>query len=143
MKVAIHQPHFFPWIGYFDKMAKADAFVLLDEVQFEKGSQMYRNAVLSNDGTKKYITISADTKGFLGKKYRDIEVKDLDKWRTKHIDTISNYYRKAPYVNEILEMLCSFYQQDFKTLNEWTCSSINFVRDIIGITTPILLQSEI
>lgn len=143
MKVAIHQPHFFPWLGYFDKMAKVNKFILLDEVQFEKGSQMIRNRVISNDGTIKYISISADTKGFLERKYRDIEVKNLDQWRTKHISALSNYYRKADYVDEIMSLLVDFYQQNFRTLNEWTCDSIRLVREILGVSTPMVFQSEI
>ena len=37
MIVTIHQPNFAPWTGYFDKMTKADVFVLLDTVPFTKG----------------------------------------------------------------------------------------------------------
>lgn len=48
--VAMHQPHYFPWLGYLDKMAKADEFVVLDEVQFTDGSPMSRNKLLLFDG---------------------------------------------------------------------------------------------
>ncbi len=43
--VAIHQPNFFPWLGYFDKIARCDHFVLLDHVQFQKTGGVWSNRV--------------------------------------------------------------------------------------------------
>ena len=54
--VAMHQPHYFPWLGYLDKMAKADEFVVLDEVQFTDGSPMSRNRFLQVDGEAKLLS---------------------------------------------------------------------------------------
>ena len=63
--VAMHQPHYFPWLGYLDKMAKADEFVVLDEVQFTDGSPMSRNRFLQVDGEAKLLSLSVEKKATL------------------------------------------------------------------------------
>ena len=65
MIVGIHQLHYFPWMGYLDKMAKSDAFVLLDEVQLNDASYMFRHTLLDKNGEKKYITIPFNKKGYM------------------------------------------------------------------------------
>lgn len=143
MKAAIHQPQYFPWLGYFDKMAKADAFVLLDQVQLEKNSLMLKNRVLDKNGGTKYITISADTKGYLEKEYRRIETKDIGGWTTRQMNVLRDYYRKAAYSAEIFPLLEEFFKNSFPTLCEWTCASIECVRGLLDIKTPLVYQSGI
>ena len=143
MKAAIHQPHYFPWIGYFDKMAKADTFVILDQLQFEKGSQMVRNRVLDGNGEIKYITISGDTKDFLNREYRELLTKDVEGWTVRQMNALRNYYRKAKYQAEIFPLLEQFFQKDFKTICEWTCASMELVRELLEIKTPLIYQSDI
>ena len=143
MRAAIHQPHYFPWVGYFDKMAKADVFVLLDQVQFEKGSQMIRNKIIDTNGEPKFITISGETSSFLNKEYREITTKDTDVWTEKHLNVIKNYYRKAPAISELLPIVESFLSKDYGTVCEWTCASIETIRELLAIKTPIIFQSSI
>ena len=38
MKIAIHQPEHFPYMGFFQKMEKADMFIILDDVQYTKNN---------------------------------------------------------------------------------------------------------
>ena len=143
MKVATHQPHYFPWIGYYDKMAKADVFVLLDQVQFEKGSQMSRNRVLAPNGETKFLTISGYTKDFLNREYREILTKDVEVWTVRQMNALQSYYRKASYQAEIFPLLKQFFQKDFKTICEWTCASMELVRELLEIKTPLIYQSDI
>ena len=143
MKVSIHQPHYFPWLGYFDKMAKADTFVILDEVQLEKGSLMIRNRVIDQLGEKKYLTISGDTKDFLNWQYRELAVKDTPCWTQRQLNALQNYYQKAPCKREILPIVERFLQRDYGTICEWTCASIQLSRELLGIQTPIVYQSDI
>ena len=50
MIVAVHQPQYLPWLGYFDKIDKADVFVLLDTVQFKKNEWQNRNKIKTAQG---------------------------------------------------------------------------------------------
>ena len=128
MIAAIHQPHYFPWLGYLDKMAKSDIFVILDQVQLEKGSQMVRNRVLDADGEIKFLTISGDTKDFLVREYRSLQTKDITGWTTRQMNALRNYYRKAKYQKEILPILEQFFQGDYTTICQWVCASMELVR---------------
>ena len=143
MKIAIHQPHYFPWLGYFDKMAKTDAFILLDEVQLEKNSLMLKNRVLDKNGGSKYITISAETKGYLDMQYCQILTKDVKGWTSRQMNALGDYYRKAAYSAEILPLLEEFFKNDFPTVCQWTCASIEWMRALLDIKTPLIRQSEI
>ena len=143
MKIAIHQPHYFPWLGYFDKMKKVDKFVLLDQVQFEKGSQMIRNRVLDNNGFIKYLTISADTKNYLSKPYNDISTKDNEIWTVRQLNALENYYKKADYYGEVFPIIQDFLSTDFKTVCECTIGSIQLVCELLEIKTSIVYQSDV
>lgn len=143
MKVSIHQPHYFPWLGYFDKMAKADAFVLLDQVQLEKNSLMLKNRILDKNGDVKFITISGETKGFLGREYRDILTKDANVWKSRQMNAMRDYYRKAAFSKEIIPFLEEFFKPDLSTVCQWTCASIEWVRKLLDISTPLLYQSDL
>lgn len=143
MKAAIHQPHYFPWVGYFDKMAKADVFILLDEVQFEKSSPMIRNRVLDPNGEVKYLTISGDTKNFLNREYRTLLTKDIPTWTERQMNALRSYYRKAPGAREMFPILEAFFQREYPSICQWTCASIELVRELLGITTPLIRQSDV
>ena len=56
MLVAIHQPNFLPWLGYFDRMVNADLFVLLDHVQFERRNYHNRTMILL-EGEARWLTV--------------------------------------------------------------------------------------
>lgn len=143
MKVAIHQPHYFPWIGYFDKMAKVDIFVLADQVQLEKPSPMIRNRVLNDYGEIKYLTISGEMKDFLSKQYRDIKTNNIPDWKNGQLKAVKNYYRKAPAAKEIFPIFEDYLKNDYSTICAWTCASIELIRNLLNIKTPLFYQSHV
>lgn len=143
MKVAIHQPHYFPWMGYFDKMAKADVFILLDIVQMEKGSFMYRNRIVDRNGQIAFLTISAEKHGYLDLQFKDIQTKDDDLWLKKQKDKIIESYSKSKFFEEVWNQLGPLFENKETTICSYCVRSILRIKELLGIETKIIMQSEL
>lgn len=105
LSLAIHQPNYIPWLGYFFKMAHCDIFVYLDSVQYPRGSSFSpRNRIKTPNGAT-FLTVPVKVpEGRKGKAiYREIEFAD-QKWRDKHLKTITLSYKKTAFFNEIFPM---------------------------------------
>lgn len=89
--VAIHQPNYLPWLGYFHKIAKADVFVFLDDVQFTKGGYTNRVQILSPKGPK---WLSVPVKVSLGDPIDAVQPSKAG-WASSHADTLRGMYAKA------------------------------------------------
>lgn len=143
MIIGIHQPHFFSWMGYFDKIARSDIFVLMDNVQMEKGSNMYRAKVLNNNGGTSYLTIACDKQGMLNKVYNQINVSNEIKWKERQMNALKSYYFRSPYFSEVWKEMSTVYSATFSTVNEYAILSINIIKKLLNIDTPIKFLSEI
>ena len=91
MKIAIHQPHYLPWLGYFAKWAAADLFVFLDTVQYEKNGWQNRNRIKTREGPR-WLTVPVRAK--LGIPIRDVLVDSSQNWCSRHLATIESAYSR-------------------------------------------------
>lgn len=100
--ITIHQPEHMPWLGYFNKMLKADTFIILDSVQFEKNNYQNRNRILTKNGSM-WLTVPVEMKGHTGCTIQDIKIANTlqPTWRKKYLTSIKNAYSKHPYFDEI------------------------------------------
>jgi hypothetical protein len=100
--VAIHQPNFFPWLGYFDKLARADVFVVLDSVQFPKkqGTWMNRVRVLA-DGVPRWLTVPVDRTYHGVRSVQEMRIAPDAPWRRETIDLLRHCYAKAPFFDAV------------------------------------------
>ena len=96
MKVAIHQPNYMPWIGFFQKMALADIFVILDTVQFSKDSYTQRTKIRTKEGWI-WLTVPIEKK-YHFKPIKDIPLPHDTKWLKKHKMSILSNYSKGPFL---------------------------------------------
>ena len=96
--MAIHQPNFLPWLGWFDKLARADVFVLLDHVQFPRTSKgTYVNRVkLLVEGKDAWATAPIVRASGSVQRIDEVRVDDAQPWRRKLLRTIEHNYRRAP-----------------------------------------------
>jgi hypothetical protein len=92
MIVAVHQPQYLPWLGYFDKINRADIFVLLDNVQFKKNEWQNRNRIKTANG-RQWLTVPVMYK--YPQLINEVEINNKDKWQHRQRQAIISNYKKA------------------------------------------------
>ncbi len=104
--VAIHQPNFFPWLGYFDKIARSDVFILLDHVQFQKTGGTWSNRVkVLISGEEHWLTAPVDRSFHGTRSINEMSFTTAQDWRGKLLKTLAAAYRRAPYFDEAFAVL--------------------------------------
>ncbi|MFM7012633.1 MAG: WbqC family protein [Betaproteobacteria bacterium] len=142
MKIAIHQPNFMPWIGFFRKLYLSDLFVLFDDVQFEKGGYINRVKVkLSN--TESWLTQPITRPSGLDTKINQIIFSPNQPWRTKHIKTIGLYYRGHPYFDNVFPLIERIYLNNTNSLGLFNAKAIKLIAAELGLATEIVNSSDI
>lgn len=140
MKVTIHQPQFLPWLGYLDKIARADLFVVLDQVQFKKQEWQNRNRIrISHEW--QWLTIPVLQR--FGQRIDEVRVNRQVDWRRQHLRALTMHYAKAPYRDVALAGLRLIYETDWERLVDLNLAVIRWLLEIFQITTPIRLASEL
>ncbi|HMI79762.1 MAG TPA: WbqC family protein, partial [Ferruginibacter sp.] len=104
--IAIHQPNFFPWLGYFDKIIRSDIFVFLDDAQLQKTGGGWSNRVqLAIAGEAKWFTAPVNRNFHGTATINNITFDEKVPWRDKLIKTLELNYRKAAFYNEAINFL--------------------------------------
>ena len=137
--VAISQSSYIPWKGYFDLIARADEFILLDDVQYTRRDWRNRNRIKTPHGPR-WITVPVHAKGVQqqGTPICEIEVTGHD-WARDHWRLIQQAYRDAPFLREYAERLESLYEtcaaQSYLSAINRMC--IEAVMSLLGISTTV------
>lgn len=104
--VAIHQPNFFPWLGFFNKVARADVFIIHDNVQFPKtgGTWMNRVRILVH-GSASWLTMPVRRNYHGVQLIHEVRINDEAAWRKRCLDTLQHSYRRAPHFDAVYPFL--------------------------------------
>ncbi|RAZ24209.1 WbqC family protein [Campylobacter hyointestinalis] len=143
MICAIHQPNFFPWLGFFDKIKRCDKFVILDSVQFAKtGGGTYGNRVTINiQGQSKWITAPINRPNGLWN-INETTFQDTN-WRDKIIKTLIANYSKAPFFKKNKDFIFDLVNFKNQNLSEYNLNSIIQICQFLGIdANKIALSSK-
>ena len=133
MRVAIHQPHYLPWLGYLAKWAAADVFIFLDTVQYEKNGWQNRNRIKTPAGAK-WLTVPVHAP--MGTAITDVAVDVSQPWRERHRRAIEQAYAQAPYLGAHRDDLAAFYDEPWAQLAPLAAASAQWLARAVGITVP-------
>jgi hypothetical protein len=136
---AIHQPHFMPWLGYFDKMDRVGCFVLLDSVQYKKNEWQNRNRIKTAQGAQ-WLTVPVHY--HFPASIVDVAVNPTDHWRHRHLQALRTNYSRAPYWDAYAAALEEVYAGEWQGLSQVNQASIHWLRDRLGVETPLRLASQ-
>lgn len=140
--LSAHQPAYLPWLGYFHKIAISDAFVILDEVQFEKNSFTNRNKIRTTHGAI-WLTVPVLMTGHLKKTISQIEINNETPWRKKHWKSLYFNYKKAPYFDKYADFFEDFYKKDWIRLCDAAEYTLSFFIKELEIKTVFHKQSDL
>lgn len=140
MIVAIHQPHYLPWLRYFDKIARADVFIALDDVEFNKNGWQNRNRVKGSSGPQ-ILTVPVMHR--LGQPIHEVALRPDQPWARKHLRTIGQLYARSPYLPTFREGLERIYGAKWDRLVDLNLEMLRWHLGALGIATPIVRSSEL
>lgn len=136
--VTIHQPNFLPWPGFFHKWLNADAFIMLDTVQYVKNEWQNRNRIKTAQGAQ-WITVPVNYR--FPQTIREVGIAD-QRWSRKLCGSIEQAYAKAPYFGEYWPEIRPVLQKPYTLLRDLNMALIRTVGDFLGCQAPLYIASD-
>lgn len=143
--MAAHQPHFLPWLGYFDKVGRADIFVLVDHVQYEKQNFQSRNRILTPQG-EQWLHVP------LVQRSRDERIYEKEinhardgrtTWNEKIVRALQCAYGRTPHYHRYRDELEAILRQRWDRLVDLNAALLRFFLDALQISTPVVRSSSL
>lgn len=141
-RVAIMQPTYLPWSGYFGLMLEVDLFIFLDSVQFSRRSWQQRNQIKGSQGAQ-WLTIPVLSKGKRDQLISDVEIDVSGKYFDKHKLSMANAYAKCPYFDLIAEIVFPFLDHKEKNLAELNIKLITELSKSLNVDTRFVRSSTL
>jgi hypothetical protein len=142
MRVAIMQPTYLPWSGYFGLMQSVDLFIFLDSVQFAKRSWQQRNQIKTPQGSL-WLTIPVLSKGKQEQTIREVMINQDADFSSQHRKAIEMNYKKARFFDAYGKTLLDKLQEPTKYMAEVTLGLIHEMKNALGIETKTALSSKL
>lgn len=139
MIVSIHQPNYFPWMGYFYKILMSDKFIFLNDVQFTKGDYINRVKIFSPQKHTQWLTVPLSPK--MGTTIDQLLINQ--QWQIQHLKTIKQIYCKCMFFKDIYCEIENILLNEEMNL---ACLNIKLIKYILyrfGIETELYLSSEL
>lgn len=143
--VAAHQPTFLPWLGWWDKLVRADVFVILDDVQIQKKGSTWLNRVpIDGRGARVWLTVPLDRTYHGVRTVREARIDDSKPWRIKLSKTLASAYGRAPFYDKVMPVLEEILHLPTAQLAALNETAIRLLADKLEVSTAAFVhQSEL
>jgi hypothetical protein len=142
MRIAIMQPGYLPWLGFFELMHNCDLFVLFDDVQYTKKDWRSRNRIRTKNGWM-WLSVPVMTKGKQFQLINEAKINNSFAWRNKHFKAVEINYRKSRYFGEYFPHFKKILSFDWEYLVELDLELIKWLSAEIGIHKGIIKSSSL
>ncbi|MBN2821352.1 MAG: WbqC family protein [Bacteroidales bacterium] len=140
MKIAIMQPYFFPYMGYFSLISLSDQFILFDTPQFIRHGWIERNRIMKENGETLFIKVP------LEKHSRETPINLIkirqENWREKILAQLVPYKKKAPFYKSTIELVKQAWDIETDSIVKLNRNSLQIICQYLDIQTPIKIWSE-
>jgi WbqC-like protein len=142
MIVAIHQPNFLPWLGYFNKLLRSDVFVLFDDVQFPRAKTVVNRVLIKTPQGPNWITVPVPHKGDLAS-IREVRIAPDHSWKRRLLRTVELSYSRAPYTKNYLPGLKEIIDSATEELWRLNSALIAWCTQQLGGETQLVYSSSL
>lgn len=142
--VVIHQPDFLPWLGFFDRLARADLYIALDHVQFVSGgsrSWTHRDRIKTPAGAR-WLSLSVQNAP-LGTAIREVRLAAGTRWREQNLSLLRENYRQTPHFGDLFPLIEALYRRTDERLVDMNLASIDLLQGLLAIEIPRVLSSSL
>ena len=138
-KIAIIQPSYIPWRGYFDFIHEVDVFVFLDDVQHTARDWRNRNRIKTRDGKTLWLTVPI--LGGRNQLISNVLIDNTQQWQRKHLGALHHNYSKTPHFERYYEDLKNVYDESSGSLSELDIALTRLISGWLGIDTEFAVSS--
>lgn len=132
-----------PWLGFFHKIALADVYVILDNVQYRRRYFQNRNKIRTKEGWQ-WLTVPVEKEKRDALLIKDVAINNENlNWKSRNIQSLYHNYRKAPYFHNYWEEFKATYEKDLFALADLNLSLIKFFFKTLNMEKAIRLASEL
>lgn len=147
--ITIHQPNFFPWLGFFNKINNADTWVVLDHVENNprESSFLGRRVKLLINKTEKWVSVplkKPEEKGIIGIPINKMQINEsVPKLMISNKLSIEQSYKKYPFFNTVFPLVENYFNSTESSLMKRNMNFINEVLQKLEIQTEIIYSSSL
>ncbi|MFA5111129.1 MAG: WbqC family protein [Desulfobaccales bacterium] len=143
MIISANQPYFCPFPGFFYKALLSDVMIILDEVQFPRGTTWISRNRLKNDQGTLWLTIPVWKKGLGEQNINQVRICYEGRWPRKHLESLKSAYGNAPYLGDHLSFIEGLFASRCEKLIDLDLAIISYLMNCLQIQTRLVLLSEL